>query len=143
MPPPSRCRAARASAITSAGPARSDPTGAHSPFDRQHITVVADAPRAATVTPDATSAWKSRAPSRWTDSPARRAASPTARNRSTGHTRPPDGMCVSSTHTTLGVGQWCAAASTAHSTSSTATVPSVSSTVWNCTGEFTPAATFS
>ena len=39
--PPSRLRSIRPAAITSAGPARTDPTGAHSPFDRHDMTVVA------------------------------------------------------------------------------------------------------
>ena len=37
----------RASAITSAGPASSEPTGAHSPFERQHMTVTAASPAVA------------------------------------------------------------------------------------------------
>ena len=48
------------------GPASSDPTGAHRPLDRQHMTVVAGAAQSAAGTPVATSALKSRAPSRWT-----------------------------------------------------------------------------
>ena len=43
IPPPSRRRCARASAITSAGPHSTEPTGAPSPFDRQNITVSAAA----------------------------------------------------------------------------------------------------
>ncbi len=43
MPPPSRARSARASSITSAGPASTDPTGAPRPFDRHDITVVTGA----------------------------------------------------------------------------------------------------
>ena len=39
--PPSRLRSTRAASITSAEPASIEPTGAPSPFDRQHITVVA------------------------------------------------------------------------------------------------------
>ena len=47
MPPPSRLRARRASAITSSFPASSEPTGAQRPFDRQHMTVVAGAAHSA------------------------------------------------------------------------------------------------
>ena len=67
MPPPSRLRASRAAAITSSAPASSEPTGAHSPLDRQHMTVVAGGgPRRPPATPVATSALNSRAPSMWT-----------------------------------------------------------------------------
>ncbi len=43
IPPPMRARSARASSITSAGPASTDPTGAPSPFDRHVMTVVTGA----------------------------------------------------------------------------------------------------
>ena len=66
MPPPSRLRARRPSAITSASPASSEPTGAHRPFDRQHMTVVAAAAHSAAGTPVAASALNRRAPSMWT-----------------------------------------------------------------------------
>ena len=43
IPPPMRWRSTRAASITSLGPARIDPAGAHRPLDRQDITVVASA----------------------------------------------------------------------------------------------------
>ncbi len=65
MPPPRRLRARRASPITSSGPASSEPTGAHRPFDRQHMTVVTASAHSAAPMPVATSALKRRAPSMW------------------------------------------------------------------------------
>ena len=62
--------------MTSAGPARTEPTGAHRPLDRHDITVVTGAAKRAASTPVATSALKSRAPSMCTGS--RPAAATTA-----------------------------------------------------------------
>ncbi len=62
-------RTRHADAITSAGPATREPTGAASPFDRQHMTVVAGAASVAAGTPVAISALKRRAPSRCTRTP--------------------------------------------------------------------------
>ena len=83
--------------------------------------------RSAAGTPVATSALNSRAPSRCTGSADAR---PRRRARSSGHGRPPDGMCVSSTHTADTGSQWCGPpASTYHATSAGSSVPSASSTV--------------
>ena len=97
MPPPRRLRARRASAITSSGPANSEPTGAQRPFDRQHITVVTGAAHAAAAMPLATSALKRRAPSMWMGTGP--AASTTASSRSIGHGAPDAAMCVFSMQT--------------------------------------------
>ena len=102
MPPPSRLRANLASAMTSRVPASNDPTGAQSPLDRQHMTVVAEAAHSAAGTPVATSALKSRAPSMWIGiGPA---ASTRARRRSADHGAPDAAMCVFSMLTSDTVG---------------------------------------
>ena len=97
MPPPRRLRSRRPPVITSSGPAKSEPTGAHRPLDRQHITVVAGAAHAAAPTPVAASALKRRAPSRWIG--ASPAAAATARSRSIDQTAPEAAMWVFSRHT--------------------------------------------
>ena len=92
------CARRRAAAITSAGPASSDPTGAHSPLDRQDITVVARrGQRGRPRTPVATSALKSRAPSRCTRHRPGRAT--TADSAPEGQGTPPAAMWVFSTQT--------------------------------------------
>src|ERR1700688_2896572 len=99
--------------MRSNGPARSDPTGAQSPFDRQHMTVVTGSQNSAALTPDATSAFQRRAPSRCV----RRPLAASAVIVVTGVTAPDAGMYVFSRHNRLGVGQWCWAAAIAQSTS--------------------------
>ena len=76
-------------------PASSEPTGAASPFDKQHMTVVAGAAYSATVTPVATSALNKRAPSRCTGTP----TAPSSCIAASGHGTPPAGMWVFSTNT--------------------------------------------
>ena len=105
MPPPRRLRSRRAAATTSSSPASSDPTGAHSPLDRQHITVVADRAHCAAATPVAASALKSRAPSRWIGTGP--AASTSARRRASFQTAPDAAMCVFSMLTSDTSGWWC------------------------------------
>ena len=103
MAPPRRWRSTRASAMTSAGPARTEPTGAQRPFERQDITVVTGAVKAAAGVPVATSALKSRAPSMWMGRPpaaAARASEGGQRSRG----RRPAGMWVCSTQTSSGTG---------------------------------------
>src|SRR4051812_2795846 len=69
MPPPSLRRCTRASAITSAGPHNSEPTGAPSPFERQNITVSAPPMSALGAVPVAMAAFQMRAPSTCTRNP--------------------------------------------------------------------------
>ena len=64
MAPPSRLRSRRASRIRSRSPARIDPTGAPSPFEKQSDTSVAPSAKSRAGTPEATTAFMSRAPSR-------------------------------------------------------------------------------
>ena len=90
--------------MASAGPARTEPTGAHRPLERHDITVVTGAAKRAASTPVATSALKSRAPSMWRGMPPAAAAATTASSASRLHGVPPEGMWVCSTHTTPGVG---------------------------------------
>ena len=88
-------RSTRASAISSSVPASNEPTGAASPFDRQHMTVVAGEAYSAAATPVATSALNKRAPSRCTGTP----SVPSSCSAAKGHGTPPAGMCVFSTNT--------------------------------------------
>ena len=91
--PRGACAPGGPSAITSSAPASSDPTGAQSPLDRQHITVVAGRAHSAAATPVAASALKSRAPSRWMGTgPAASASGPQAGLASTA--APDAAMCV-------------------------------------------------
>ena len=132
MPPPSRLRSRRASAITSSGPASSEPTGAQSPLDRQHITVVAGAAQTEAATPVAASALKRRAPSRWMGTSPAAAPRPRVAPTTTG--RPPAAMCVFSMLTSETAGWWYDDASTRPSARRPgSSMPSSSSTAWNCT----------
>ena len=141
MPPPRRLRSSRPRVTTSVDPASSEPTGAHRPLERQHITVVAGAAQAETGIPVATSALKRRAPSRWTGrSPA---AAITAPNRSIDQGAPEAAMWVFSRQTSETAGWWYADAARAHVTASGAIIPSASSTVWNCTPALRAAAPYS
>ena len=62
--PPKRCFSTRARYISSAEPAISAPSRQPSPFERQSVTVSNGPAISAAVTPDATAAFISRAPSR-------------------------------------------------------------------------------
>ena len=89
---PGACAPGGPRSITSSGPASSEPTGAQSPLDRQHITVVAGAAHSAAATPVAASALKSRAPSRWMGtSPAAAATAGQPVHATTGRPTPPCG----------------------------------------------------
>ncbi len=87
----------RALRIRPAGPASNEPTGAQSPFERHAITVVAGSQYCAADVPVATTALKSRAPSRCSGRPPMALAR--ARRSATSHGVPPDGMCVFSAQT--------------------------------------------
>gem|GEM_PF-5808693 len=73
MPPPIIFLLRRALSIKVFGPASIDPTGAHSPLDRQNITESTWAAMAAAGAPSEAAALKSLAPSRWTGRPFARA----------------------------------------------------------------------
>ena len=75
IPPPSRLRQTRASAIASAVPTTSDPIGAPRPLLRQTARTSATSPYAVSGVPVATWAFHSRAPSRCTPTPRRSAYS--------------------------------------------------------------------
>ena len=98
--PPNRNLKRRAFFIRSAEPATSAPSGQPSPLDRQSVTVSKWRPISAAGTPEATAAFMSRAPSRWTLSPISRQVSVTATISSSGQTRPPDALWVFSSATT-------------------------------------------
>ena len=87
-PPPSRVRWTRASAMRSAGPASTEPTGAPRPLLMQQVTVVAGAASSATGTPRATAALNSRAPSRCTGGPRAATARQLVGGRRPGRRRP-------------------------------------------------------
>ena len=63
MAPPRRLRSTRARSMSRREPAMSDPTGAHRLFDKDAITILAGAARVAALSPVATTALNSRAPS--------------------------------------------------------------------------------
>ena len=84
--------------MTSDGPASTEPTGAHSPLERQHITVVTVAAYWAAVVPVATSACQRRAPSMCTATPDCDAKAETCRSSARGQGAPLAGMWVFSTH---------------------------------------------
>ena len=69
MPPPRRLRHRTASSTDSSDPQKMLPIGHASPFDRQNVTVSAQAAISEASTPSATEALKIRAPSRWTRRP--------------------------------------------------------------------------
>ena len=83
IPPPSRRRCTRASAITSAGPHNMDPTGAPNPFDRQNIAVSAPPIRSRGDEPVAIAAFQMRAPSTCTRNPPSRPSPTSVRISST------------------------------------------------------------
>ena len=82
--PPNSLRARRAWAISSFGPSRADPTGAPSPLLKQTETVSKCRHHSRAGTPEATTAFHSRAPSRCIASPCRRAQADTSRTVSIG-----------------------------------------------------------
>ena len=82
------------------------PIGHASPFDRQNVTVSAQAAISEASTPSATEALKIRAPSRWTRRPCEWAASLAALRSSRGHTTPPCRLCVFS-KVIAAVSGWC------------------------------------
>jgi len=74
MPPPRRLRQRRTSSTIGASPATTEPTGAPRPLLTHTDTVSHSSTRSAGLTPRATAALKSRAPSQWTRSPSECAA---------------------------------------------------------------------
>ncbi len=104
--PPNRNLKRRAFFIRSADPATSAPSGQPSPLDRQSVTVSNWRPISAAGTPEATAAFISRAPSRWTLRPSSRLVATTAASSSSGQTRPPDALCVFSSETTRVAEKW-------------------------------------
>ena len=85
--------------MTSREPMSTDPTGAPSPLEKHIITVSATSAHSASGTPEAASAFHSRAPSRWTRAPPSRAARATSRRVASGTITPPFRLCVFSRHT--------------------------------------------
>ena len=79
--------------------ASSEPTGAHSPFERHVITVSTPSVSVAGATPSATAAFQMRAPSRWTRKPHSLAAATTARSSATSCTVPPPRLWLFSSTT--------------------------------------------
>ncbi len=136
MAPPRRLRSNLARSMSSAEPASSDPTGAPSPLDRQHDTVVAAADSSDAGTPRATSAWNRRAPSRWTGSPGAASRSRSAAPQGA----PPAMRWVFSAKTALTSGQWWSCASISQASSSWDGMPPGSSTACSCAEALTPAA---
>ena len=108
IPPPMRDRCARASAITSAAPQSSEPTGAPRPFDRQNIIVSAAARRSRGDVSSAIAAFQIRAPSTCTRKPPSCASLHRVVISSTAIGAPDAAMYVFSMTSIVGVGRWCA-----------------------------------
>ena len=104
QPPPSSLRSRRARKMELSDPHSIEPTGAPSPLLRQNCTVSATAAKADSGTPAATDAFTSRAPSRCTDRPWRRASAAISASSSTPATRPPAIMNVFSRQSSRGGG---------------------------------------
>ncbi len=76
--------------MASPAPQTTEPIGAPSPLEKQNCTVSTPAASSSAPVPRATAALKIRAPSRWIESPWRRAAWLAAAITSIGTTRPPE-----------------------------------------------------
>src|SRR5579875_1477262 len=97
MPPPNALRTLLASAINSFDPTSIDSTGAPNPLLRQNITVSNPRVISATLTPAATAALNTRAPSQCAGNPAARAPAQISSSTVTGVTVPPAMLCEFST----------------------------------------------
>src|SRR5216683_3034647 len=105
--PPNMRRARTARAISAAPPASTLPTGQPSPFDNATDTRSKGRASSARLTPEATEALNSRAPSRYEATPAARAAAQIATACVCGNTTPPPRLWVFSiaTRAVAGPGQ--------------------------------------
>ena len=122
--PPSRFRTCMPRSTKAASPATTDPTGAPSPLERQSDTESAWAVHSGAATPEATTAFASRAPSRCTGTPRSLATREMEEISSMGTTTPPATLWVCSRQTSAVFGQWMKSGRMASSTSAAAMRPS-------------------
>ena len=106
IPPPTILRTRRARAMKSREPHTTEPTGAPSPFDTQNVTESTWRAKSLADRRSATAALKSRAPSRWTGTPAPWATAATASISSGVQQVPPCRLCVFSRQTSPVGGTW-------------------------------------
>ena len=101
IPPPNCLRIFRDLAMNSADPHKTEPTGAHNPFDKQNMTESADSANFTAVVLKAIAALKIRAPSTCNFIPKSWARSPTECIYSTESGMPPQAFWVFSMITSL------------------------------------------
>ncbi len=106
MAPPRRCFHCQARSMKSAGPARTPPTGAPRPLLRSSQTESNEAANSFAGTPEATAAFRRRAPSMCASAPHSWAAWQTSWTCLSGQTRPPPMFVVCSTETRRKGGRW-------------------------------------
>ena len=131
--PPCCLRKNRALAITSADPAKTEPTGAPSPFEKQTLTVSKWLAYPASLTPLTAEAFHSRAPSRCNAKPCPRAVLVTDSICSSGQTLPPPRLWVFSMQTRLGGAKWSSLGGSAASSCPAVNCPRRPSSRLTCT----------